>query len=111
MQAASELLKKFVSESRVIGIIGLDYNGLHLAANLAMAGVKVIGFDPSATKVNQLNHGDNCTIDIETRMLHLEEQNIGLCATSDFSRITECDALLVCVPEIFKQYCKQNGKI
>lgn len=110
MQATSELLEKFVSESKVIGIIGLDSNGLHLAVNLALAGIRVIGFDPCDTKVNQLNYGDNHAKDIQTRILQNVEVDIGLCATTDFFRITECDALLVCVPETFKQHCKQNGE-
>jgi UDP-N-acetyl-D-glucosamine dehydrogenase len=108
MQVTSELVEKFVSESKVIGIIGLDNYGLHLAVNLALAGIRVIGFDSCDTTVNQLNYGHNSGLDIETRMLHLEEHNVGLCATTDFSRIVECDALLVCVPETFKQHCEQN---
>ena len=110
MQPTSEPLDKIEPQPRVIGIIGLDSNGLHLAVNLALAGVKVIGFDPCDTKVNQLNYGHNCANDIQKRILQNVEVDIGLCATSDFSRITECDALLVCVPETFKEHCKQNGE-
>lgn len=100
------ILKKIGSNSEVVGVIGLGYVGLPLAVNFAEAGVKVIGFDKNPEKVDKINHGNNYIKDIRDAVLKEVVRNVKLCATSDFSRIKECDALLICVPtplDIFKK--------
>lgn len=102
------LLEKISTNTETIGVIGLGYVGLPLAVNFAQAGVKVIGFDKSQTKVDKINHGENYIKDIRDAVLREVVGNIKLTATTDFSRIKECDALLICVPTPLDKYRKPD---
>ena len=106
MNYTSQLLEKIANNHEVVGVIGLGYVGLPLAVNFAEAGVKVIGFDKNPGKVDRINHGDNYIRDIRDAVLREVVENITLTATTDFSRMNECDALLICVPtplDVFKK--------
>lgn len=100
-------LKQKIEENRIIvGIIGLGYVGLPLAVSFAEAGVQVIGFDKSQSKVDKINSGENYIKDIQDAVLRDVVDQKKLVATVDFSRIKECDALIICVPtplDIFKK--------
>lgn len=108
MNNASLLLEKISSNTEVIGIIGLGYVGLPLAVGFAQAGVKVLGFDKSQEKVNKINRGDNYIKDIRDAVLREVVKTIKLRATTDFSRIKECDALLICVPTPLDKFRKPD---
>jgi len=100
------LSEKINSNCETVGIIGLGYVGLPLAVSFAQAGVKVIGFDKNDEKVNKINSGNNYIKDIRDAVLREVVENITLTATTDFSKIKECDALLICVPtplDIFRK--------
>lgn len=106
MNNTKSIFEKITTNTEVVGVIGLGYVGLPLAVNFAEAGVKVIGFDKNSDKVNKINHGTNYIKDIRDAVLNDVVKNVTLCATTDFSRIGECDALLICVPtplDIFKK--------
>jgi hypothetical protein len=102
------LLAKISSNTETIGVIGLGYVGLPLAVNFAQAGVRVIGFDKSQTKVDKINHGENYIKDIRDAVLREVVGNIKLTATTDFTRIKECDALLICVPTPLDKFRKPD---
>jgi UDP-N-acetyl-D-glucosamine dehydrogenase len=104
----STLLNKISSNTEVIGIIGLGYIGLPLAVSFAQAGIKVIGFDKSPAKVDKINRGDNYIKDIRDAVLREVVENITLTATTDFTRIKECDALLICVPTPLDKFRKPD---
>ena len=108
MNYASLILDKIASNTETIGIIGLGYVGLPLAVGFAQAGVKVVGFDKSAEKVGKINHGDNYIKDIRDAVLREVVENITLAATTDFSRMAECDALLICVPTPLDKFRKPD---
>lgn len=108
MNSSSILLEKINSDTEVIGVIGLGYVGLPLAVGFAQAGVKAIGFDKSVDKVNKINCGDNYIKDIRDAVLREVVDNIKLCATNDFTRIKECDALLICVPTPLDKFRKPD---
>ena len=65
MNYKESILNKIETNQEVVGVIGLGYVGLPLAVSFAEVGVKVIGFDKDANKVNKINHGDNYIKDIE----------------------------------------------
>ena len=93
-----EILNKISSNSLQVGIIGLGYVGLPLAVSFATAGVSVTGFDKSAAKVRKINQGENYISDISDE---LWQEAIGLnklVATTDFSLLSKCQAILICVP-------------
>ena len=102
------LLSKISSNTETIGVIGLGYVGLPLAVNFAQAGVKVIGFDKSQSKVDKINHGENYIKDIRDAVLREVVGNIKLTATTDFTRIKECEALLICVPTPLDKFRKPD---
>ena len=102
------LLQKIATNTEVVGIIGLGYVGLPLAVSFAQAGVKVIGFDKSFDKVDKINHGENYIKDIRDAVLREVVGNIKLTATTDFTRIKECDALLICVPTPLDKFRKPD---
>ncbi len=108
MSQASILIQKINSNTETIGIIGLGYVGLPLAVGFAQAGVTVIGFDKSQEKVDKINSGTNYIQDIRDAILREVVENIKLIATSDFSRIKECDALLICVPTPLDKFRKPD---
>ena len=108
MSNASILLNKIASNTEVVGIIGLGYVGLPLAVCFAQAGVKVIGFDKSQEKVDKIHNCDNYIKDIRDAVLREVVENITLCATTDFTRIKNCDALLICVPTPLDRYRKPD---
>ena len=108
MNYKEQILNKIQSNQEVIGVIGLGYVGLPLAVNFAEAGIKVIGFDKSQQKVDKINHGDNYITDIRDAVLREVVENVHLGATTDFSRINECDALLICVPTPLDRFRKPD---
>ncbi len=108
MNKATLLLQNIAANTEVIGIIGLGYVGLPLAVCFAQAGVKVIGFEKSVDKVDKINRGDNYIKDIRDAVLREVVDNITLAATSNFSRIKECDALLICVPTPLDKFRKPD---
>ncbi len=102
------LLNKISHDEEIVGIIGLGYVGLPLAVNFAEAGVKVIGFDKSIEKVNKINHGDNYIKDIRDAVLREVVDKVTLEATTDFSRMKVCDALIICVPTPLDKFRKPD---
>ncbi|MDP3641651.1 MAG: NAD(P)-binding domain-containing protein [Bacteroidota bacterium] len=108
MNNSTLLLQKITANKEVVGIIGLGYVGLPLAVGFAQAGVKVIGFDKSTNKVAKINHGDNYIKDIRDAVLREVVESIKLGATTDFTRIKECDALLICVPTPLDKFRKPD---
>lgn len=108
MNTANNLLKKIEEKNVIVGIIGLGYVGLPLAVCFAEAGISVIGFDNSKTKVDKINAGENYIKDIRDTSLREVVNQIKLAATTNFSRINECDALLICVPTPLDKFRKPD---
>ncbi|BBE20584.1 UDP-glucose dehydrogenase [Aquipluma nitroreducens] len=108
MNNASLLLEKIDNNTEIVGIIGLGYVGLPLAVSFAQAGVNVIGFDKSQEKVEKINRGDNYIKDIRDAVLREVVETIKLRATTDFKRIKDCDALLICVPTPLDRFRKPD---
>jgi UDP-N-acetyl-D-glucosamine dehydrogenase len=91
------LLEKFESKSAVIGIFGLGYVGLPLAIRFVEAGFNVIGFDIDKEKIINIESG-------KSYFKHIDDSKVasaiahGLSATTDFSQLSQADALIICVP-------------
>lgn len=109
MDNASILLEKISANKEIVGIIGLGYVGLPLAVGFAQAGIKVIGFDKSNVKVEKINRGDNYIGDIRDAVLREVVVNtLKLEATTDCSRMKECDALIIAVPTPLDKFRKPD---
>lgn len=108
MNDKSQILAKIASNTETVGIIGLGYVGLSLAVNFAEAGVNVIGFDKSEAKVNKINSGENYIKDIRDAVLREVVDKGTLVATTDFTKMKECDALIICVPTPLDKFRKPD---
>lgn len=108
MNHKETILSKIAGNQEVVGIIGLGYVGLPLAVNFAEAGVKTIGFDKNPQKVDSINHGKNYIEDIRDAVLKEVVDNVSLTATTDFSRMAECDALIIAVPTPLDRFKKPD---
>lgn len=86
------------SRSLVCGTVGLGYVGLPLAVEKAKAGFKTLGFDVQREKVDMVNAGHNYIGDVVQEDLEQLITEGMLEATCDFSRISECGFVAICVP-------------
>jgi len=98
-----QLLTRLRERHAVIGIVGLGYVGLPLALRYAAEGFHVLGIDIDAAKVDQLNRGESYIAHIQGTTI-AAARAAGLAATSDFSRVVEADALIICVPTPLTAY-------
>jgi len=81
-----------------IGIIGCGYVGLPLALRFADVGQRVTGFDLDQFKVDKLNAGESYIQHIPATKIREHVQGKRFAATTDFSRLRDMDAILICVP-------------
>ena len=81
-----------------VAIIGCGYVGLPLALRFAEAGHKVTGFDTDPTKVNMLNAGRSYIEHIPQTKIQQFVNSRHFGATTDFTRLKEADAIIICVP-------------
>ncbi|MCX8059013.1 MAG: nucleotide sugar dehydrogenase [Spirochaetes bacterium] len=106
MNYFEQIMQKIKENKVVVGVIGLGYVGLPLAVAFAKKGVKVIGFEKSKDRADLVNKGKNYIGDVKDEELKYSVDKKYLEATVDFSRIKECDCVMICVPtplDIFKK--------
>lgn len=91
------------NRSATIGIVGLGYVGLPLMLRYREVGYSVLGFDIDPSKVSALLAG-------KSYIEHISHEAVssaiasGFDATTDFSRASEVDALILCVPTPLNKY-------
>lgn len=98
MNNKEKLLQKIENRTAVIGVIGLGYVGLPLALEYAKKGLMTIGFDIDERKIPILMRGESYIKHISAVRIQQSVECGKFEATSDFSRLTECDAVIICVP-------------
>jgi UDP-N-acetyl-D-glucosamine dehydrogenase len=98
MSLANELIARAEKRDITFGIVGLGYVGLPLAVELGRAGFKVLGYDVLPRVVNGLNAGRSHIKDIADADVVALRKNGRFEATTDASRLTEADAISICVP-------------
>ena len=81
-----------------VAIIGCGYVGLPLALRFAEAGHKVTGFDTDPAKISMLNAGKSYIEHIPQTKIQQFVNSRHFNATTDFARLKEADAILICVP-------------
>ncbi len=92
------LLEKFEKCTAQTAVLGLGYVGLPLAVAFAQSGMNVIGIDPFDSKVDAINKGISYIPDVPSEQVARLVKLGKLRATSDFSVLSEVDAVSVCVP-------------
>ena len=104
----TEMMEKLDGNSELVGILGLGYVGLPLAVTFAKRGVKVLGFEKSADKIGRVRAKDNYISDVDDTDLVRVVDDGTLAATDDFTRISECDAIIICVPTPLDKFKKPD---
>ncbi len=93
-----DLLKRLRSHEATIGIIGLGYVGLPLALVFVEKGFKVLGFDVDPKKIDALTKGECYIKHIDAPRVKAASTSGRFSSTTDFKRLSEPDAVLICVP-------------
>ena len=92
------LIQALKERTARVGILGLGYVGLPLAAAFGEAGFHVIGVDPDERKVKALNLGSSYIQDVPNEQIARLVSDGRLSATTDFSALRQVDAVSICVP-------------
>lgn len=87
-----------------IAIIGLGYVGLPLGLRFAESDVSVLGLDVDQKKVDAINSGQTYIRHIEAAQIASARESGFLEASTDFSRVAEVEAVLICVPTPLNKY-------
>lgn len=94
-QTTDTLIERIATQNATIAVIGLGYVGLPLAKGFASRGFRVLGIEDNPSKVRQLLEGHDY---IEPELTDLPSLLEKLTPTTDFSVISEADAVIICVP-------------
>lgn len=87
-----------LSKDKTIGVVGLGYVGLPLLLAYASGGYKALGFDIDPSKIDAIAAGRTYIKHIPDEQIAAARSTGNLDATSDFSRVSRCDAVILCVP-------------
>ncbi len=98
MDIKTNLIKKLKSKEAKIGVFGLGYVGLPLAMAYAKSGYTVLGFDIDQFKAESINSGNSYIYHICSSELNEYSSKKKIQATTDFERVSEVDAIIICVP-------------
>src|SRR5262245_47637957 len=81
-----------------IAVVGLGYVGLPLSLQFARCGMNVLGLDVDPDKVKALNEGRSYIKHVSSDTVADQVRTNRLEATTDFARVDEVDAVIICVP-------------
>ena len=94
----TDFLRAVDSRTAVVGVVGLGYVGLPLALLFDRAGFRVVGFDVDPAKPEMLKRGESYIRHIGADAVRRTFLGNNGDATTDFGRLGECDAVIICVP-------------
>ncbi len=96
----ANMLEKIASKEATVGVMGLGYVGLPLAATFHKAGFNVRGFDTNPEKVEACQKGISYLDHLHDSqgLFRRMADSSSFMATTDMTRLAECDAILICVP-------------
>jgi len=104
MDLKESLLKKIKKRRAIIGVIGLGYVGLPIALEFSKVGFNVLGFDIDEIKIDKLNDSKSYIKYISSDTIGTFLANKKFRATTDFSKLSSMDAILICVPTPLGEY-------
>jgi UDP-N-acetyl-D-glucosamine dehydrogenase len=99
----SELKTKIEVRQARVAVIGLGYVGLPLALLYTEQKFPVTGFDIDQRKVSTLAQGGSYIYRIPATEIQ-EARTRGFEATADYSRVSQMDAIIICVPTPLNEY-------
>mgnify|MGYP006074850349 CR=1 FL=1 len=92
------MITKIENKTAVIGVVGLGYVGLPLMLAYTAKGYKTVGFDIDQTKIDFLERGESYIEHIDSAPIKDAVEKNLFEATTDFSRIPDVEAIILCVP-------------
>jgi UDP-N-acetyl-D-glucosamine dehydrogenase len=98
LEFATDWVRKAEHKELVVGILGLGYVGLPLAEAFVKNGVQVVGLDIDASKIEMISNNESYIRHISNDRIAALNETGRLQVSTDFSRVPELDALLLCVP-------------
>jgi len=98
MDRVAALEKAIAEKTAKIGVIGLGYVGLPLVRAFINAGFRTLGFDVDQAKVDRLLTGQSYIEHIPSAWIAECIGNGTFEPTANMRRLSEADALLICVP-------------
>lgn len=101
---AEDFVNRIQNGDAIIGVIGMGYVGIPLSHAFVNAGLKVIGFDVLEDRVKNMNDGKSPIKTFDSAKLKGMIKKGLFEASSDMSRLSEADALLICVPTPLNLY-------
>lgn len=108
MSDLESILRKIDENTVKVGVVGLGYVGLPLAVCFARNGIDVLGFEKNDRKATSVAVGRNYIADVSDEELMKLVKNKNLSATTDFSRLKECEAVIICVPTPLDRFKKPD---
>src|SRR5829696_9803610 len=94
----NELISFITNKQAHIGVIGLGYVGLPLLVEFASKDFQSTGFEVDQAKADKINAGNSYIGDVPAKKLKDVVDARRLRATTDFNHLSECDAIIICVP-------------
>ena len=92
-------LQQIISDTSArVGVIGLGYVGLPLIVEFCLKGFNATGFEVDETKVGEINAGRSYIVDVTSDNVKNSIDGGKLTATTDFSKLADCDVIIICVP-------------
>jgi len=86
-----------------VGVIGLGYVGLPLALRFTECNFDVLGFDVDEIKVHKIARSETYIKQFSSETIKRATEK-GFSATTDFTKISDMEALIICVPTPLNKY-------
>ncbi len=87
-----------------IAVVGLGYVGLPLSLQFARSGLSVLGVDLDQSKVDSINSGKSYLKHFSSESISEQVNSGRMEASCDFERVSEAEAILICVPTPLNEY-------
>lgn len=98
MLDTAALIARFTSHDIHVGVVGLGYVGLPLCVAAANGGFRVTGFDIDPAKPGAILSGESYLTTVPAAHFAAHVADGRFDATTDFARLADCDAVILCVP-------------
>ncbi|NLF72845.1 MAG: nucleotide sugar dehydrogenase [Candidatus Anammoximicrobium sp.] len=98
VSTSEQLSQKIADKTAKVGVIGLGYVGLPLLQAFIRSGFDTVGYDVDQSKVERLLAGESYIKHIPSDWIAQWLAAKRFTATADMHRLSEADALLICVP-------------
>jgi len=102
------IIKNIESGKSTVGIIGLGFVGLPLGLVFAESGIETLGFDVDSQKIEALRSGTSYIRHIPEERVSNARQTDRFIPTSDFTDISRCGAVIICVPTPLDQHLQPD---